>query len=1069
MTFSLTAFKSKLSRRLVSWIIIISSTITVVTTGVQLYFDYTNEIEQIEKGFYLLEKSHLPSLINNVWALDEESIQLQIDGLALLPDIEYMAISVEGRVKWKSGELISKHRISKSYPLFFEYLGKNNEIGTLFVEASIDGVINRIWNKLLVVLLSNALKTFFVAGFMFLLFYRLVTRHLIKIAKHTYEVDLSKNVEPIYLERKQEKNDELDKLVKAIYLSQKATVTAVDTYRESEKRFRRLFENSEVSIWNEDFSEVINILDQLRKEGITDLQQYLKDNHSTVIDIASKVRVFQVNGATLKLFGATTKDEFLNHIHKTFGPGAIEVFINELCAIWDGKNIFRSETEFITLGGKAFTAIISLNIPDNAEDFKSIPVSIIDITDRKISEEGLRLFAKVFSETTEGIIITDTKGIIIDVNPAFCEITGYSREDAIGQNPSLLNSGKQSPAFYQEMWKIITDQKHWQGEVWNRKKNGEVYAELLSISSIPDAEGNTLHYVGIFTDVTHSKKQQEALEQMAHYDVLTQLPNRALLADRYTQALAHSKRQENQLAVCFLDLDNFKPINDLYGHEIGDELLVEVAKRIKSIIRDEDTASRQGGDEFVLLLGDIDQLSQCEQMLNRVLTSLSQPYLIDTLSLTISASIGFSLYPTDNTDLDTLMRHADQAMYQAKQAGRNRYHLFNAKQNQLDIKRNSQLKEIDEALVNNELCMYYQPKVNMATGEVFGAEALIRWNHPEKGLIPPFKFLPVIEKTGLEIQVGNWVINEVLRQMDHWKKQGIELEVSINISSYHLQHPTFIDELETALAKYPQIHSKKVQLEILESSALSNLQAISSIITTCIDTLGVSVALDDFGTGYSSLTHLRNLPAKTIKIDQTFVRDVLDDPSDLAIIDGVIGLSNSFSREIIAEGIETTNHGLMLLILGCYEAQGYGIARPMPSADVQDWLSDYTPNQEWINCATKIRTEKERKLKLFRLTFSQWQKQFETNINSEPENIGQWPILKRTNCHCGVWIKRARQEQLFEDKWLNKLDDAHNTMHDIADDLFNKYQQGQIQEARLGLNDLEIAIEHLGNILGQCE
>jgi len=698
----------------------------------------------------------------------------------------------------------------------------------------------------------------------------------------------------------------------------------------------------------------------------------------------------------------------------------------------------------------------------------AITLAII-ITQRNKAEGKMKLFGKVFNETKEGIIVTNTKGIIFNVNPAFCEITGYSREEVIGQNPSLLNSGKQSPAFYKEMWKIITDQKYWQGEVWNRKKSGEVYAELLSISSILDTDGNTLHYVGIFTDITHSKKQQESLHQMAHYDVLTQLPNRVLLTDRFTQALSHSKRQKNLLAVCFLDLDKFKPINDLYGHGVGDELLVEVSKRIKSIIRDEDTVSRHGGDEFVLLLGGIDQFSQCEQLLKRLLTSLAQPYSIDTLSLTISASIGISLYPADNADLDSLLRHADQAMYQAKKAGRNRYHLFNTKQDQRDIEKNSKLKEIEAALVNNQLCLYYQPKVNMATGEVFGAEALIRWNHPEKGLIPPFKFLPVIEETDLEIQVGNWVINEALRQMDYWKKQGIELEVSVNISSYHLQHRTFIDELEQALSQFPQLDTKKVQLEILESSALSNLQAIRTIIKTCIDTLGISVALDDFGTGYSSLTHLRNLPAKTIKIDQTFIRDVLDDPSDLAIIDGVIGLSNSFDREIIAEGIETTNHGLMLLLLGCNEAQGYGIARPMPAGNIQGWLTDYSPNQDWVSCATKIRTDKERKLKLFRLTFAQWQKHFETNINSDLENIEQWPILKRTNCHCGVWITRARQEQFFEEKWLNKLDEVHNTMHDIADDLFNKYQQGQIQEARQGLKDLEMAIEHLGNVLGQCE
>ncbi|MBE9532887.1 MAG: EAL domain-containing protein, partial [Proteobacteria bacterium] len=584
--------------------------------------------------------------------------------------------------------------------------------------------------------------------------------------------------------------------------------------------------------------------------------------------------------------------------------------------------------------------------------------TVQDITARKITEEQLRLSSRVFSETNEGIIITDAKNNIIDVNPAFCEITGYSREEAINQNPRFLNSEKQSPAFFSEMWQTLDKLGHWQGEIWNRKKEGALYAELLSISTISDEHGNILHYVGIFTDITHSKKQQESLEQMAHYDVLTQLPNRALLTDRFTQALAHSKRKKTQLAVCFLDLDNFKPVNDLHGHETGDKLLIEVARRIKSIIRDEDTVSRQGGDEFALLLGDIESFSQCEQMLKRIIKSLAQPYVIDENSLSISASIGVSLYPMDDADLDTLMRHADQAMYQAKQAGRNRYHLFNTEQDQITTQKHIRLKEIQQALSNNEFCLYYQPKVNMATGKVFGAEALIRWLHPEKGLIPPLQFLPVIKETELEIEIGRWVINEALKQLALWNQQGIQLEVSVNISSYHLQSSSFIEDLEAVLAKHPKVDSTYLQLEILESSALGDLHSIGSVIKACKETLGVNIALDDFGTGYSSLTHLRNLPVNTIKIDQTFIKGILTDPNNYAIIEGVLGLASAFNREVVAEGVETTEQGLILLLMGCNEAQGFGISRPLPAEDFPDWLSHYTPNQEWITCSNKALTSK---------------------------------------------------------------------------------------------------------------
>ncbi len=690
-----------------------------------------------------------------------------------------------------------------------------------------------------------------------------------------------------------------------------------------------------------------------------------------------------------------------------------------------------------------------------------------DITEIKQAEDRQKLSAKVFNDTKEGITITDRNGNIMNVNPAFSKITGYTLEEVVGKNPSILSSGKQKADFYSKMWQTINECGHWQGEVWNRSKNGSLYAELLSISPIIDDDGSVTHYVGIFSDITHMKKQQETLQKIAHYDALTQLPNRILLIDRFSQALSHTNREKNQLAVCFLDLDNFKPINDLYGHKTGDRLLIEVAKRIKQLIRNEDTVSRQGGDEFVLLLRDIDSFPHCEDMLKRIIKSLAKPYLIDNKPLTVSASIGVTLYPTDNSDLDTLMRHADQAMYQAKTAGRNRYHLFNTEQEQIETLKSLQLKEIQQALTKNQLRLFYQPKVNMATGEIFGAEALIRWQHPEKGLVPPIQFLPIIEQSQLEIEIGNWVIKQALKQLDEWQKQGIRLEISVNISSYHLQHPSFCADLANALSFYPGVFSKNLQLEILESSALSDLHAITGVIKTCMHSLGVKIALDDFGTGYSSLTHLRNLPVQTIKIDQTFVRDMLDDPSDYTIIAGVIGLAESFNREIIAEGVETVEHGQMLIIMGCVNAQGYGIAKPMPADEMPNWVKTYKPNPQWIDCAKSVRTKQQNAVDLYKLTSRQWQKLLIHNIQSAEEQIEQWPILKKNKCHCAIWIKRARQEQLFNADWLKKLDDAHHAMHGIADTQFILYQEGKIDMARNKIAKLQASADKMLEILDQ--
>ena len=685
--------------------------------------------------------------------------------------------------------------------------------------------------------------------------------------------------------------------------------------------------------------------------------------------------------------------------------------------------------------------------------------------EKSLINEERKLSDRVFSDTHEGIMITDKDGTIINVNPACCNISGYSREELIGQNPSIVGSGKQSPKFYKNMWKSLKKNSYWQGEVWNRNKNGELYAELISISELKNDTDETINYVGLFTDITKSKQQQDKLNLLAHYDELTQLPNRTLFNDKFHQAIEHSKKSQSQLAICFLDLDNFKPINDTFGHAVGDLLLIEVAKRITLNIREEDTVSRQGGDEFALLLGDISNYSQCEIILQQIHKSLAEPFIIDGQRHDISASTGITMYPKDQSQVDTLIRHADQAMYHAKLAGKNQYHLFSTEQDQRAMTRHTKLGEIREALNADQFELYYQPKVNMRTGFVFGVEALIRWIHPDKGLIPPLDFLPIIEETPLEIEIGDWVIKQALAQLSIWKALGIELEVSVNISSNHLQSKGFISKLEQSLSNHKNIDSSDLQLEILESSVLSDLKTVGQIINRCRKQVGVNVALDDFGTGYSSLTHLRNLSANTIKIDQTFVRNMLEDPSDYAIIDGIIGLTRSFDREIIAEGVETNEQGLVLILMGCEEAQGYGIAKPMPAEKICDWLKRYQSNSEWIACGNRSLTLQESKIEIFKLTFSQWKQQFLSNIQSASDDAKSWPITDKSKCPCGTWIKRAKQEQLFEGSWLAILDQAHDSLHRIADELLFKYNDGDIYYAKKNLPSLQSSFEEVDSLI----
>ncbi len=563
------------------------------------------------------------------------------------------------------------------------------------------------------------------------------------------------------------------------------------------------------------------------------------------------------------------------------------------------------------------------------------------------SQARLTLAASVFANTHEGVTITDTEGTILDVNPAFCDITGYGREEVLGKNPRILKSGRQDRQFYEAMWASIAGHGFWRGEIWNRRKDGETYPALLTISVVRDERGAISNYVSVFADISQLKQHEWQLERMAHFDALTGIPNRVLLADRMHQTMAQTLRSGALMAVGYLDLDNFKPVNDTYGHEAGDRLLVEVTQRLKACLRGGDTIARLGGDEFVLLLAGLSQIGECELVLDRVVTALTVPCNIGGATVKVSASIGITFYPFDDADADTLLRHADQAMYIAKQSGRNRYHLFDAEHDRRARAHHESIGRIEAGLRQQEFVLFYQPKVDMRQGRVVGAEALIRWQHPERGLLSPGEFLPPIEDADLIVDVGNWVIDTVLAQMKAWRAVGLDLAVSVNIAARHLQRKDFLLRLQKMVDAHggPAV-AGRLELEVLETAAVEDTGRVSRLIEICRG-LGISFAIDDFGTGYSSLTYFKALPADTLKIDQSFIRDMLRDPDDLAIVEGVIGLTEVFRRQVVAEGVETVEHGIALLGLGCDLAQGYGIARPMPADAMPEWVRDWRPDPAW--------------------------------------------------------------------------------------------------------------------------
>lgn len=481
--------------------------------------------------------------------------------------------------------------------------------------------------------------------------------------------------------------------------------------------------------------------------------------------------------------------------------------------------------------------------------------------------------------------------------------------------------------------------------VWHAQ-DGERWIRNLGKIVRFDAKGHPLRMVGVGIDVTAQRAQEEHLQRLAHYDALTRLPNRVLLAQKLDSAMAHAQRTQTLLGVAYLDLDGFKPVNDRLGHDAGDRLLVIAAARLQRLLQAEDCVARLGGDEFVILLPGLNSIADCERTLHQVMESIAAPYTLQTERVTVTASIGYTLYPQDTADADTLVRHADQAMYAAKQAGRNCFYRFDAEHERAMQQVREQMTRFHSALACGQFVLYLQPKVDMRRGTIVGAEALARWQHPDRGVLPPSAFLPLLESTDIPSPFGTWVVDAALQLIGQLMRHNLYLPVSVNIAAPHLQQPDFADWMAQQLARHPQVPASLLEIEITETAALYSIELVASTLHA-LRALGVHTSLDDFGTGYSSLTYLRRLPLSTLKIDQSFVRDMLTDSGDLAIVQGVVGLAQSFGYSVIAEGVETIEQGEKLLQLGCDLAQGYCVARPMPTDAFIEWAAHWQVPPSW--------------------------------------------------------------------------------------------------------------------------
>ncbi|BDX04766.1 bifunctional diguanylate cyclase/phosphodiesterase [Planctobacterium marinum] len=686
------------------------------------------------------------------------------------------------------------------------------------------------------------------------------------------------------------------------YKSEMLYLSSVNNLVESEKKFRNIFHNH---------NAVMLLID--------------KDSG----------KIVDANAAALDFYGYSHKDLVSKRIQEINTMSEQEVAAEMEKAALLNQNYFTFQHRLAN-GEIRYVEVHST--PIISDDRRMLFSIIHDITARVENEQKLKLDAKVFEHSQEGVLVTDAQNRIITVNRAFTDITGYKQEDVAGDNPAILQSGRHDSVFYEDMYKDIVRQGYWKGEIWNRKKDGTIYPQLLSISKVENDANQLTHYVAVFSDITRLKQSEERMEQLAHYDALTGLPNRLLLKSRIEHAIERAKRNSDEkVAVLFLDLDHFKVVNDSLGHMVGDELLRQVATRLRSSLREEDTIARLGGDEFVILLEGITELRDLNAIAQNIIEEVKTPYLLnDCHETSVGTSIGIAVYPDDSSDIEKLFTYADSAMYKAKQNGRNTYAFYTESITQQADQRFRLSNQLSKAIERCELELYYQPQIDMVSKRIIGAEALIRWNHPDDGLLTPWAFIGIAEETGIIHEISKWVIQQGCQQLKKWQEAGHQLTLSINISPRDFRYDDFYDQVAKNIQS-SGITANGLELELTENGLMETSGNIRELLQQ-LKSLGISLAVDDFGTGHSSIAYLKHFPVDKLKIDRSFVKDIDVDPADKMITETIIDMARNFNLKVVAEGVETLPQHDLLLELECDIAQGYLYSKPVPLNEFETLL-----------------------------------------------------------------------------------------------------------------------------------
>ncbi|MBS1189777.1 MAG: diguanylate cyclase/phosphodiesterase with sensor(s) [Rhodocyclaceae bacterium] len=931
---------ARLARRLVQVIVLASSLIAIFITAAQLYLEFNRDVGDIHARFEQIRDAYLPSVVQNVWLTDRARVQVLLDGIRRLPDFESARVIVDGQPFAAAGKAAANPGMMRRFTLLQEFRGQTLEIGVLEVGASLDGPLQRTWERLWLVLFLNGAKTALVAALIFILVRRMITSPVQRMATQARRLADDDLDQPLSLERcfACQDDDEIHALAADIERMRVGLRDRREALLASHDQLSRALAEKEIALLQARAGEKAlqeNRAHLTRAQQVANLGSWewtWGEDEMRWSEEVYHLLGLPVAGGKLPAPGA------LSRLREAVIEADRPLLDAQLAEARASRSL--DSAEFHIRRGDGTTRLLHQLVEplsDGDEDPPRLLGTLQDITEQKRVEEALDLAASVFGNTREGILVTDTGGTILAVNPAFTEITGYSEAEVVGKTPQFLHSDRQDPGLYDTIERTLKQTGVWQGEIWNRRKNGESFPQWTTISTIADAEGNAKRHVGVISDVTEMRRKDEWIRHQAYHDALTGLPNRLLLEDRLSQAIGAAHRTGGRVCVLFLDLDRFKLVNDSLGHRAGDSLLKLAAARINQCVRTTDTVARLGGDEFVLVLTGFAAITDVAHVAEKIVSSMAEGFDIGGQHVHVGASIGISVYPQDGDNPDTLLRNADTAMYEAKAAGRGTFRFFDSHMNSRAVHRLQIEARLWRALAERQFEVFYQPKVVLGNGAIHGMEALVRWRDPEKGLISPAEFIPVAEETGLIREIGEWVLDESCRQMSLWVDRGIiEGPVAVNVSARQLADPEFAGRVKATLERHG-LAPHWLQLEVTESMVMTEPEQAIRILGNLVK-LGITIAIDDFGTGYSSFSYLRRLPIHLLKIDRSFVDDIGSSREDENIVAAIVTMAKSLGMQTIAEGVETAVQAEFLVGLACDFGQGYLYSRPVPAPEFEALL-----------------------------------------------------------------------------------------------------------------------------------